>query len=98
MIKGFYREVWKDEELRENKVTQKTVIMVVDAVGRTIKRLLKENGIFKWRDNFTLKTTNIEGWQTKSLKGDGKKQTVKSFKRIYIKPSKSFKEYINSED
>ena len=96
VLKGFYREVWKDKTLRENKVTQTEVIMIVDAVGRTIKRLLKENGIFKWRDHFTLKTTNIKGWKTTSVK-DGKEHTVKNFKRVYIKPSKDLKDYINED-
>ena len=96
-LKGFYREVWKDKELRENKVTQSEVVMVVDAVGRTIKRLLKENGVFKWRDHFTLTTTNIKGWRTKSVV-DGEDKTVKDFKRIYIRPSESFKKYINDDE
>lgn len=96
-LKGFYREVWKDENLRKNKVTQKDVIMIVDAVGRTIKRLVKETGIVKWQNVFTLKTTNIKGWKTKSVK-DNEEHIVKDFKRIYIKPSKNFKEYINSDD
>lgn len=94
---GFYREVWKDETLRKNKVTQKDVIMIVDAVGRTIKRLVKENGIVKWKNVFTLRTSNIKGWKTKSIK-DNEEHTVKDFKRIYIKPSKDFKEYVNSDD
>ena len=80
-LKGFYREVWKDETLRENKVTQTEVIMIVDAVGRTIKRLLKDNGIFKWRDHFTLKTTNIKG---------GRQHRSKMVKNIPLRTLKEF--------
>lgn len=94
---GFYREVWKDEELRRNKITQNQVIMIVDAVGRTIKRLVKEKGILKWQGVFTLKTSNIKGWKTTSIK-DNEEHVVKDFKRIYIKPSKDFKECINNDD
>lgn len=95
-LKGFYKEVWKDEILRENKVTQKEVVMISEAVGRTIKRLLKENGVVKWRNYFTLSVTNIKGWNTKSVR-DGSDSKVKPFKRIYIKPSKNLKEYINDD-
>lgn len=92
-INNFYREVWKDEELRKNKVTQRDVAMITEAVGRTIQRLLKENSVFKWRDNFTLRVTNIKGWETKSVHTK-KDHTVEDFKRVYIKPSKKFKNYL----
>lgn len=95
-LKGFYKEVWKDEILRENKVTQKDVVMITEAVGRTIKRLLKENGVVKWRNHFTLSVTNIKGWKTKSVR-DGKDSDIKPFKRIYIKPSQDFKDFINDD-
>ena len=96
-LKGLYREVWEDEELRKNKVTQSTVILVIDAFGRVIKKSLKEKGFFRWKNHFSFHAVKIKGWNTKSVR-TGKDEKIKDFKRIYVRPSKDLKEEVNKQD
>ena len=96
-LKGLYRDVWKDETLRENKITQKTVILVLDAFGRVIIKSLKEKGVFKWKNHFILNKVRMKGWETKSIQS-GEKRKIDDFNRIYIRPSANLKNKINDNE
>jgi len=91
-----YRKVWEDEKVQEKQITQETVRTVSDALGRAIMEMLAEEGSVKWIDNFSLKRVLVRGWKTKSFRDD-KETNVDDFYRVYISPSKRYKERINKE-
>lgn len=91
----FYKNVWNDEVLRENNISQRDVKLVVDAVARTIIKLITEKGEVNWHNLFTIKSVNVRGWKNKSIH-DGSEHKIDDFKRVYIKPSKRLKDSINS--
>lgn len=47
-IKKIVDEVWKDEVLRENKITKREIKLILEAFKRYIPEKIVENGEFKF--------------------------------------------------
>ena len=95
-IKKIVDEVWKDEVLRENKITKREIKLILEAFKRYIPEEIVENGEFKFLGLFTLKVKSVRGWNSVNFK-TGEKVKINDFKRIYISPSKKLKNKLNNK-
>ena len=95
-IKKIVDEMWKDEILRENKITKIEIKLILEAFKRYIPEKIVEDGEFKFLGLFTLKVKSVRGWNSVNFK-TGEKVKINDFKRIYISPSKKLKNKLNNK-
>ena len=95
-IKKIVDEVWKDEVLRENKITKREIKLILEAFKRYIPEKIVEDREFKFLGLFTLKVKSVRGWNSVNFK-TGEKVKINDFNRIYISPSKKLKNKLNNK-
>ena len=95
-IKKIVDEVWKDETLRENKITKQQIKLVLEAFKRYIPEVIVNYGEFRFLGLFTLRVKDVKGWNSINFK-TGEKVKINDFKRIYISPAKKLKSKINGK-
>ena len=60
-IKKIVDEVWKDEVLRENKITKREIKLILESFNRYIPEKIVEDWEFKFFGLYKLKVKDVEG-------------------------------------
>lgn len=95
--RSLHQEVWDDEEVRKNGITQEQVKVVIGALTRHIWKTLRDEGIFRWKNVMVLKTKLIKGFETFNVV-EGKTNVIDDYVRIQFKPSENLKKNVKGID